>query len=331
MLHAADHATEITGGSEFNLPAASGNTIENSEIGFNTSATSPDCCGGFTPIVLFQGDTPHTTIVHNYVHDAQSQGIALIPYANASDSVDGSVISGNVVLGAVQGMTDGGAIYISGHGGNQSAHATISNNFMRDQGAGGVGGVTGVYLDDNANNVTVTGNVIGPPSKYGNSGRPDSECVEVHNGHDNTIEGNVCDLGASGGVFAVLWWQDGASIAGMANNTFTKNIVLSSFAGNQGTQGFNCNGYTFCQNSPGSDFSIGPNAYHDYAGGQVRSDGPNASDRAPELVDPQATGYLYTIASGSPVFGGAVKFPPLVGGWGPPGFVIPPSTNHSTP
>jgi hypothetical protein len=38
-----------------------------------------------------------------------------------------------------------------------------------------------------------------------------------------------------------------------------------------------------------------------------------------------------TVAQGSPVYNSPVNFAPIKGGWGPPGFVIPSSSNHSDP
>jgi hypothetical protein len=76
--------------------------------------------------------------------------------------------------------------------------------------------------------------------------------------------------------------------------------------------------------------------YWNYAaGGLVFHNGINgtiAGDTSPiNGVDPQISGWTYTIAAGSPVFNSPVNFPHIIGGWGPPGFVIPSSSNHSNP
>jgi hypothetical protein len=313
------------GGTRFGVPAASGNTIENCDIGFNTMTSWNS--GAF----YSEGAAPKTAIKGNYVHDVGSQGIAINTWFNPSDKIDGSVIADNVVLRAVQRMSDGGAIYVSMHGGDQTSHVTVTNNFVRDYGAPGVTGAAGIYLDDNASHVTVTGNVVAPPTEGSvGAGNLGAAAVEIHNGNHNTISGNILDLGDSGRVWAAIWYQDSASIAGMAGNRFTGNIVVSAFIGIQHTNFTGQTGYTHFQNVP-SDFTIRDNVYHNRAGGQVRTDGPLASDSNPIFENPRISGWTYQIADGSPVFRPSVNFPRIVGGWGPPGFVIPRPGAASSP
>jgi hypothetical protein len=77
---------------------------------------------------------------------------------------------------------------------------------------------------------------------------------------------------------------------------------------------------------------VNNNLYWNYAsGGSIFSNGNLVSDSNPIHQDPQISGYLYTVSASSPVYNAPVNFPHIVGGWGPPGFVIPSSTNHSTP
>jgi hypothetical protein len=293
---------------------ASGNTVENSDIGFNTVTAWNS--GG----IYFWGNAPNSVIKDNYVHDVGSMGIGLNPY-DSGQSIDGSVISGNVVLRAVERMSDSGGIYVSGHGGTQTSHVTVSDNYVRDFGGSGVTNANGIYLDDNASNVTVSGNVVGPAAVgTGNS----AAAFFVHNGHDNHITGNIVDLGSSGGEYTVQWGHDGASIAGMGGNTFTGNVVVSNFTGNQNTIGF-LNGYSFIQSpdTPSSWYTIQNNDYFNYAGGQIRTDGPVAADSHPTFVNPQLSGWTYAEASGSPVLSSPVNFAGIAGDWGPAGFVIP--------
>ena len=303
------------------------NTIENCDIGFNT-VTAWNSAG------IYVWDTaPHTSILNNYVHDVGSMGIAINPY-NGGNTDDGSVISGNVVVRAVQRMADSGAIYVSGHGGVQNAHVSITNNFIEDYGAAGVQQAHAIYLDDNANNVTVAGNVVGAPTEGGVVAGHDqaTSAFFIHNGHDNHISGNIVDLGDSSQVSIAIWGFDGDSIAGMGGNTFTGNIVLSHFSGGLNTvPGGGNEGYVYYQNGvPASDFTIQHNLYFNYAsGGSVFSNGLIVGDGSPINANPQISGSTYKIAAGSPAFSGPVNFAPIVGGWGPAGFTIPASAAAS--
>jgi hypothetical protein len=304
-----------------------GITIENCDIGFNQHTGAQ---GGFNPLVLLENVT-NSHIENNYVHDGASQGIGLYAFYSGQ-SINGDVVSGNVVLNTVQQMSDGGAIYLNmrGTGGN-GGDVTIANNFVENYGASGITGACGIYLDDNTSNVTVTGNVVAPPTEGAvSTGNDGAAGVEIHDGLNNHISGNIIDLGDSGRTLTALWFQDSASLAGMAGNTFTGNVVISNFTGNQNTNDTGQSGFTYFENSPSSDFTIANNVYFNEAGGQVRTDGPTASDSNPILENPAISGSTYQIASGSAVFGSPVNFASIVGGWGPAGFVIPQTATVSS-
>jgi hypothetical protein len=168
-------------------------------------------------------------------------------------------------------------------------------------------------------------NIVGPLTPGILDGSNDNNCTgfEIHNGSHNTITGNIVDLGSSGKVETANWGLDSASIAGMMGNTFTNNIAISGFTGAQQTSSSGITGYSYFNPSPASWTTIDDNMYFDYAGGQVRTDGNNASDAKPVIEDPQISGWTYRIAAGSPALASPVSFPPIAGGWGPPGFAIP--------
>jgi hypothetical protein len=84
--------------------------------------------------------------------------------------------------------------------------------------------------------------------------------------------------------------------------------------------------------SPGTGYSdastptaptIENNAYYNYVGTAVDSSGSNGSDANPTYENPGISCWDPTIAPSSPVLAAPVTFPKLVGGWGPPGFVMP--------
>lgn len=308
------------GGWTFRLPATEGNIIENCDIGRNV-VTNWNSGAVFT-----EGASPRTTIRNNYVHDLGSQGIALSTWFRPDESIDGSVIENNIVLDTVQRMSDGGGVYIGMHGGSQTSHVTVRHNFVRDYGASGVTGAVGIYLDDNASNVTVTGNVVGPPKEGSvGTGNLGAGAFEVHNGNNNVISGNIVDLGDSGRVISVLWYHGGEPVEfGMAGNTFTGNIILSDYPGRQHVNFGGVSENSYFQNlGPASNFKIADNLYFNRGGGIVNTHGPIASDTNPVFADPRISGWTYAVGARSPAFASPVNFVGIAGGWGPPGFVIP--------
>jgi hypothetical protein len=293
-------------------------TVENCDVGNGGNS------GNTTAGILFE-NVADSTIENNYVHNMQGMGISLYAYYSG-ESLNGDVIENNVVLNTVQGLSDGGAIYVDMDGtGTSGGSVAITDNFVRDYGAPGHTDAHGIYLDDNASNVTVTNNVIGPPT-VGAGGNSQSAYL-VHNGANDVFSGNIVDLGSSGQTFAAVWYKDGGS--GMSGDTFTNNIVVSDLTGSQHTSFSGVTGYTFYENSAGSNFTIADNVYYNYSGGQVLTDGPDASDSSPILENPMLSGDLYSVASNSPAFSSAVSFKAIAGNWGPPGFTIPTSTNAS--
>lgn len=302
-------------------PVASGNTYVNNDIGFNT-VTSWNAAA-----IYCDGANPKTTIRNNYVHDLGSMGVAMNSYYDPADDFDGSVIENNVILRTVQRMSDGGAIYLEMFAGQQHTHVMIANNFIRDYGAPGISGATGIYLDQGSSNVTVTGNIIGPPTEGSvGSGNGGAFGFQVNTGHDNHISGNILDLGNSGRVWIASWyWEAKAAYSSdTSGNTFTGNIIVSGFRGSQTTNFTGTRGFSYFQHpSEPTSPTIRDNVYYSYTGGQVRTDGNITGDSHPIFKNPRLSGRTYQLAEGNPAVDGPVDFKPIVGGWGPPGFVIP--------
>jgi hypothetical protein len=314
-------------------PRISNIVIENNDIGFNINDGS---IGGFPEVIILDNAT-NSQIKNNYVHDCVSICINMDAY-DAGDSVDGDVVSGNFVERCETQVYDGGCIYTGMRNSNITAgHETITDNYVSDYGNSGVQ-AEGIYLDDDASNVTVTGNVIGPmnPAAAGTG----SKNTIINGGCCNTFEGNIIDLGSTGNEWIAGWSGPGEGGAIYFNwtgpNVFQGNIVISNYSGSTVTSGWPNSGQEYIQgagNIGGSDYpasmgSINGNIYHNYGGGAETTSGNIISDSNPIHEDPQLSGLDYTIAAGSPVRS-LSNLP--TGGWGPPGFVIPSSSNHSTP
>ena len=292
-------------------------TIENCDVGYLTSTATPSDA-------LSLSNAPNSTISHNYVHDISSFGIAVYAYYSGQ-SANGDVVTGNVLVNCTTKEADCGAIYTDmDQSGTSGGHVTISNNLVEGWG-GSTGNQHAVYLDDNSSNVTVTGNVLALPQSVTGSNYNGTSVFFAHDGSHNTFSDNIIDLGNSGHVVAGNWGQDGNSMSGMGSSTFTNNIIISSNSGSQQTAGGSTSGsYSYVENNnTASDFTIQNNLYYDYAGGQVSSTGNLASDsHAVTGTNPMLSGVTYQLASNSPAYS-LVGFTPIVGGWGPQGFVVP--------
>jgi hypothetical protein len=317
-----------------------GLTLANNIICCNATSQSSLGYGGFAGIVAVNGNSgsANMTIVNNYVYNTVSQGIAAYAY-NSGDSINGLVIKGNVVLNAVQGFNDGGAIYTDMRNSNiHGGSVSIENNFVRDYGNTNVQG-EGIYLDDDSSDVTVTGNIVGPPSTTISAPSTWTADTIINGGCCNTWSGNIIDLGIKSSHFIATWSQPGGggavNFTWTSPNKFDGNIVLGDFTGSMTTGGGGTTsgaGYNQGSGYPVTGAFANPisgNWYHNYAGGTISTSGSVAGDSNPIQFNPACGGYLYALSS--PPTG----WTPIVGNWGPQGqvstFVIPTSTNHSCP
>ena len=275
-----------------------GITIENCNIGDSTAT------GTWQSGAVFIDNVNGITISHNYIHDVQSEGIALFAF-NGGDVLDNVSVTGNVVLDAVQGMTDGGGIYVSDHGGYHGTNTSITDNYVAGYRSASASRAAGIYLDDSASYWQVTGNVIGPPNPASPTSSASDYAVEVNNGIYNQIQNNIIDLGTTGNVYDVLWFygdNQTTSLTGpnQTGETFTNNIVLMDFAGADNPTEHGA--YAFFENSGNAgSYTIDDNIYYNYAGGQVKTSGTMVGDSNPIVENPQLSGWSYQIASTSPV------------------------------
>lgn len=259
------------------------------------------------------GDVQNTMINNNAVYSLTSPGIELtLLQMGPMDGLNNSVVKNNFVQNVNINNNDAGAIYAIDRT-RSSTGVQIQNNYIRDYGAGN-DATKGIYLDDDMSNATVTGNIIA-----GNGQFP----VQYHIGANNLVSGNILDLGADGSKSAVL-----IQVV-KAGNSFTGNIILSSYTG-PGSYGY------FETDAPSVAPVILDNLYWNYAGGTTRSDGNTFSDTNPMRADPMISCWSYQIAPGSPALLSPVSFKPLTGNWGPPGFKVTqtgtvPSSPHSAP
>jgi hypothetical protein len=314
---------------------ASGNTVVNNLIHdvLNTTKIYANSAG----IEAFE-DIPQTTIANNAVFRSAVMGIKT--GSQTTGGIDDLLIANNVVY--EQGTQtdsgnngDTGAIYVQTYNGatpsNLSNNIRIENNFMRDWCGG-----RGVYLDNNTENVSVTGNVIGPPmaSCLGNAlGVP--AALFFDSAMNSSVSGNIIDLGASARLYVAAMdnYPNGDQTSG---NAITSNIIICNFPSSNATTtgGWGQGGSgAYAGNGSGPE-TIRNNVYFNYGGGAAATsaNGTGNGDTNPVTEDPQISGWSYAIAAQSPVYAAPVSFPPIKAGWGPPGYVLPQSgTAPSSP
>lgn len=306
-------------------------TFENMDIGTNHDNSE---MGGFTPIVAISGT--NNTIDQNYVHDTLSQGIASYAF-DSDETIHGTVITRNVVLRAVQQANDGGAIYLNMRNSVPNgvmSRVTISNNFVRDYGNFRVQ-AEGIYLDDDSSNVTVTGNIVGPPNPTLGSGV--INLLSLNGGYNNSVTNNILDLLRKDvAVNAEGPCGTGGTVscsAPSAPNVIRNNIILSNFAGGSAITNFDCKGCEYDQNPASSMdwISISGNWYYNYGRGVEIANGNIVSDSRATHLNPGCSGYLYNLSSIPDGFidvTAARSAGPL---GQPTAFDIPMSTNRSCP
>ncbi len=264
--------------------------------------------------------TPDSLVANNYIHDIAYMGIGIWNWG-CTGGISNDTVSGNLIVntctwpanpgGNDQDGGDCGAIYALDLNPVASTNVQITNNYIRDvnvssNGAGDYNGccATGIYLDNSTSSATVSGNVVTGVK---------SDCFQIHGGQNDVIEGNVCDLDGSGSQAIVYASQESVTNFAMSGNVFESNIVVADSSGSG--RGFS--------GSPPTPVTVVNNAYYNYSGAPIASDGGAGNDSNPTFEDPQISCWGVDIASGSPVFKAPVAFPALVGGWGPPGFTVP--------
>jgi hypothetical protein len=274
---------------------------------------------------------PGTLVQHNYMYDLAYIGTDLQAEPSCPGGISNIVVSGNFIensctwpavygFGNDQNGGDCGAIYMH-DGTSSSTNIRVVNNYIRDvnksskgagdYGTGGKGGccAEGVYLDTGTHNVTIKGNIIAGMM---------SGCVQENDPANVTITGNLCDLATDSDYQSIVLYGRGkTNPTSMPGNTFEHNIVISASTGT----GF---GYWGATKTP-TPMTINYNAYYNHVGSSIKYTG-NAnvgSDTYPVYEEPLLFGWTYKILVGSPVFLPPVAFPGIVGGWGPPGFVVP--------
>ena len=158
------------------------------------------------------------TISHNLVENTAGVGIAVENWDGTTINL-ADAITGNIVKNTGDATPyDSGGIYVLGRSGLDTG-ITISNNLIDGTGPGGGAHDVAIYLDDDASGITVTNNIVRNPGTHG---------VQVHGGHDVSIDNNIFDLGSA--TNSTVFFQN-TSDAMVSNASFTHNIVTTTEPG----------------------------------------------------------------------------------------------------
>jgi hypothetical protein len=244
-----------------------------------------------------------TTISHNVVHDIAQFGIFM---DNVNGDISNLLVTGNVIYNTCNGIASCGALVVDDST-SSATNIQLTNNYIHDGNvlaSVGSGFGSALIAADCASNVTATGNVF--------SGRSGANTVLVHGGSNVHLFGNLTDLSTFQASIAAFQTSTGCDT--MSGNEYEHNIIIGEGGGG---------GYPLLSGSPMNTPTITDNAYFSYDGGATIGTGKAPyEDSDPVTENPQISGWTYDIACGSPVFKSPVDFTALVGGWGPPGYVL---------
>jgi Right handed beta helix region len=308
-----------------NVGSASGNIFKNNEI---TGISIRGLSEGSTPNSWESGCiynsevTPNTQVLNNYCHDVGSMGIVVGANSDLAASpgdFSGTIVSGNYVGNTCQLQNDCGALYAWNPNSTKSTNITIKNNFLKDYGLPGNLGHA-IYLDYEASNCTISGNII--------SGSSNTAALLVSDGNNIVFTDNIFDV--EDGSIVLLWYLNITGHQNGTGNSFTNNIVLvnaTSFSTPTGVAG-NAPFLTSANSGPLGNFHVQNNFYCNYSkigSGPYNDTGNQFNDMSPALCnsDSGISGWNYNITASSAVFSSPVSFQPIAGGWGPPGFIVP--------
>jgi parallel beta-helix repeat protein len=205
--NSATSGIEAQGGS-------SGNTFDSNVI--NGTGAIGTAGGGF----FFHG-VNNNMISHNLVENTAGSGIGVDNWDSSTVNV-GNQILDNIVKNTNTSTqsTDSGAIYELGRS-QVDTKSVISGNYISGSGTAG-NHVVGIYLDDYADGVTITNNIVSGVSMH---------AVQIHAGSNNTVQNNIFDLSSITKSGVLLQSTYGTALGTplpMTNNVVSGNIFAST-------------------------------------------------------------------------------------------------------
>jgi hypothetical protein len=338
---------ETVSPSSVDVGAANNITIKNNVFnnGYVNEGGNVNWSGGAVHAI---GQVSNLTIDHNVATNQYGSCFRVqsdVDEAHPNDSISGLIISNNACLVSNMATADNGAIYTQDlvstqiAGGPSSVNITIFNNFVRDyqtttalRTSHSPAFDAAIYLDQGSANVTVAGNIIANTAYPLAVSGTNNTTAAFYSSYPHNVEwvGNIVDLGTAGIIQPFMFALNQSEFGDL----ITQNILIGNWSGAQTSEGSGYGGYSYpttCCAVYGFP-SVTNNLYYNYGGGAISTTGEEFSDSAPVTgVDPLISGTTYNLATTSPAYTNAVAFPGIVGGWGPPGYVIPSTGTAPSP
>lgn len=178
---------------------ANANTIASNEINGDDAAN--------TAGAIWLHGANNGQITNNQITNTAGAGISLSDFYGPGTTAtqnNGTLVADNVLSGVDTQSSDSGAIYVLGRSQDPATGVVVKMNFIGATGSPGAHAV-GIYLDDNASGVAVTQNIVQASPSL-------SDAFEIHGGSNDSIVGNIFDLGTGSPSFG-LFQQDEANEA----------------------------------------------------------------------------------------------------------------------
>ena len=275
---------------------ANGNTIASNEINGDDAAN--------TAGAIWLHGANDGRITNNQITNTTGAGISLSDFYGPGTTAtqnNGTVVAGNVLSGVDSQSSDSGAIYVLGRSQDAATGIVVKMNFIGATGSPGAHAV-GIYLDDNASGVTVTQNIVQASPSL-------SDAFEIHGGSNDSIAGNIFDLGTGSPSFG-LFQQDEAnespqgSFRQLYNDSARGNVTVSESTAPRNP------GYANLTGGIG-DATIAGNDYWAFSGVALNAGGSGASgDSAAHYTAPAAAAAQSLAAYGS-WSGDGIGFAPI--------------------
>lgn len=161
------------------------------------------------------GTVSGAVVSDNKIVGADYGGIVID--TDTHSDVSGIVVSKNIVSNTCRVIRDCGAIYVNDRA-QKSKSIKITDNTIEDFGPLSSGG-RGIYLDDFASFVVVSGNKVSGPGVY---------AVQIHSGCHNLIKNNTFDLRKLTPPTMLLFQTEPNSLRGVDGNIVENNSFIIS-------------------------------------------------------------------------------------------------------
>ena len=316
---------------------SNGNTISNLYMA-NFSNYNSNCgAGAYVGALHSVGTNTNLTITHNVLFNTTSRGISVqvnpCGTGRTSESINGLMISYNVVYDVAYQVTDTGAFDLQDCAGIAEAK-TIKYNFVANFGPKGQPQVINAFYNDDG---------ISDMTRFGNVAVSTGDTCYFTHGPRNTAPnldyGNICDtVNTAVAETRGGYWVSSASETNPPTSfaaTWQQNLVIGNTAScASGVCAIQVNWSSPAGTTTFPGAGSNNNDYYNYGSGGttlLQSEATGQGDTNGGATAPAFTcnvsgtnSWTYVLASNSPLYTAPFNFPQQPSGWGTPGFWGPP-------